>query len=286
MGHAQLTRVDPTNLEQARAWDGDEGAYWARHANLFETALRRYQPTFLDAAAIGATDTVLDIGCGTGATTRDAARRATDGTALGVDLSADMIAVARERAAAEGLGNARFEQADAQIHPFEPGGFDLALSRTGTMFFGDLHAAFANIARALRPGGRFVQLVWQALPENEWIATFGPILAAGRDLPPPPPEAPGPFTLSDPARLRELLTGTGFTEPEVVGLREPMWFGADADEATAFIGGLMAWMLADLDEARRRQVWDDLHAVMAAHQGPDGVELGSAAWLVSAVRRT
>jgi SAM-dependent methyltransferase len=278
--------VDPTNLEQARAWDGDEGAYWARHADLFETALRRYQPTFLEAAAIRAPDVVLDVGCGTGSTTRDAARRATEGTALGVDLSADMLAVARDRAAAEGLGNARFEQADAQIHPFEPGAFDLALSRTGTMFFGDLRAAFANIAHALRPGGRFVQLVWQALADNEWIATFGPILAAGRDLPPPPPDAPGPFTLSDPARLRELLTGAGFTAPEVVGLREPMWFGSDADEATAFVGGLMAWMLADLDEARRRQVWDELHAAMAAHEGPDGVELGSAAWLVSAVRRT
>jgi len=286
MGHAQLTRVDPTNLEQARAWDGDEGEYWARHADIFENSLRRYQPAFLDAAAIGRAEVVLDIGCGTGSTTRDAAHRATEGIALGVDLSADMIAVARERAAAERLSNARFEQTDAQIHPFEPSGFDLALSRTGTMFFGDLRAAFANIARALHPGGRFVQLVWQPLPENEWITTFLSVLAAGRNLPPPPPEAPGPFTLSDPARVHELLTADGFTAPEVVGLREPMWFGSDAEEATAFIGGLMAWMLTDLDEARRRKVWDDLHAAMAAHEGPDGVELGSAAWLVSAVRRT
>ena len=95
---------------------------------------------------------MLDIGCGTGQTTRDAARRASAGGALGVDLSADMIALARQLAAAEGLPNARFEQADAQIHPFGQGPFDVAISRTGAMFFGHPPAAFANMARALRSG--------------------------------------------------------------------------------------------------------------------------------------
>ena len=286
VGHAQQIRVAATNLEQARAWDGDEGAYWATHPEIFEQSLRRYDPALTEAAAIGPYDAVLDVGCGTGPATRAAARRATHGEVLGVDLSADMIAVARDRAAAEGLTHVAFEQADAQVHPFDAAHYDVAVSRTGTMFFGDLAAAFANIARALRPGGRFVQLVWQPLPRNEWVATFLATLAAGRDLPAPPPDAPGPFSLSDPARTRELLTGAGFGDVEVTGLREPMWFGTDAERATAFISGLMAWMVADLDEQRRSSALADLHAAMLAHEGPGGVEFASAAWLVRAVRRT
>src|SRR5262247_3435045 len=114
-------RVDPSNAEQARAWDGDEGAYWAAHAEHFDRTVAAYHLPFLDAAEIGAGEQVLDVGCGTGQTTRAAARRAPGGGALGVDLSAEMIALARRLATAEGLGNARFEQMDAQIYPFGQG---------------------------------------------------------------------------------------------------------------------------------------------------------------------
>jgi SAM-dependent methyltransferase len=280
------THVDPTNLEQARAWDGDEGAYWAQHPQFFEASLRRYDAALLAAADLHPDHVVLDVGCGTGHTTRQVARQVPAGQVLGVDLSNAMIETARTRTAQAGLNNAAYAVADAQVHAFTPASFDRVVSRTGTMFFGDLAAAFANLARALRPSGRFVQLVWQPLPENEWIATFLDILAADRDLPAPPPGAPGPFTLSDPGRTRALLVGAGFEEPEITGLREPMWFGHDADEATARIGGLMAWMIADLDDDRRRATLADLHATMVTHEGSDGVELGSATWVVSAIRHT
>jgi SAM-dependent methyltransferase len=105
---------------------------------------------------------VLDIGCGTGQTTREAARMARAGRALGVDISAVAIERARALARAERLGNVRFERADAQVHRFVPGRYDLAVSRFGTMFFHDPGAAFVNVARALRPAGRLVMLVWQA----------------------------------------------------------------------------------------------------------------------------
>jgi SAM-dependent methyltransferase len=278
--------VDPTNLEQARAWDGDEGVYWAQHPEFFETSLRRYDAALLAAADLHPDHVVLDVGCGTGHTTRQVARQVPAGHVLGVDLSRAMVEVARTRTTQAGLDHAAYAVADAQVHPFTNASFDRVVSRTGTMFFGDLAAAFANLARALRPGGRFVQLVWQPLPENEWVATILGILAAGRDLPAPPPAAPGPFTLGDPARARALLTGAGFEEPEIVALRQPMWFGHHADEASSLIGGLMAWMLTDLDDDRRRAALDELHAAMASHEGTDGVELGSAAWLVTAVRRT
>jgi SAM-dependent methyltransferase len=146
--------ANPSNAEALAAWDGDDGAYWAAHEVRFDDALARYHRRFLDAAAITSGEQVLDVGCGTGQSTRDAARLATPGLALGVDLSSRMIGRARQRAAEQDITNARFVQADAHVYPFEPRAFDVAISRTGAMFFGDPVAAFANIARALRPGGR------------------------------------------------------------------------------------------------------------------------------------
>lgn len=284
MGPTEQLRVDPTNVEQARAWGGDEGDYWARHAAQFDTGIARYHRLFMDAAGIGERDVVLDLGCGTGLTTRDAARRASRGSALGVDLSARMLEVARTQAEQEGLTNADFLQADAQVHPFPPESFDVAISRAGAMFFGDPAAAFANIARALRSGGRVVLLVWQGPERNEWIRLIVGALAAGRDLAPPPPGAQGPFALSEPDRVRRLLGGAGFTEQHLEPLHEPLNFGPTAAEATDFMHGLNAWMLRDLDENDARGALDDLAEVMRSHETPDGVLLDSAAWLVTATR--
>src|SRR5690348_8644614 len=94
MTEAAALHVDPANAGQAQAWDGDEGAYWAGNADRFDRAVAAYHERFLAAAVIGRADRVLDIGCGTGQTTRDAARAAADGVALGVDLSGQMIALA------------------------------------------------------------------------------------------------------------------------------------------------------------------------------------------------
>jgi SAM-dependent methyltransferase len=234
-------------------------------------------------AAIGERDHVLDVGCGTGQTTRDAAHAATAGSALGVDLSSRMLDHARRRATEEGVTNATFAQADAQIHPFEPGSYDVAISRTAAMFFGDHVAAFTNIGRALRPGGRLVLVTWQPLPGNEWIREISMALAAGRDLPAPPSDA-GPFALSDPDRVRTLLTSAGFADIEFEGTTSGMWFGNDADDAHRFVLGLMGWMLEGLDDAGRARASDALHTTMAAHETPDGVLFESAAWITETTR--
>jgi SAM-dependent methyltransferase len=277
-------RADSSNAEQAKAWDGGEGAYWAAHADQFDRTIAAYHLPFLEAAAIGTGEQVLDIGCGTGQTTRDAARRAPAGGALGVDLSAEMIALARRLAAADGLPNARFKQADAQIYPFGEGSFDVAISRTGAMFFGDPPAAFANIARALRHQGRLVLLTWQPLPANEWVTELTAALAAGRDLPAPAPQAPGPFALADPGRVRRLLTGTGFRRIKVDPIQAPMWFGASPGDAYEFALGLLGWMLDGLNENRRAQALGALRATVTTHSTADGVIYKSGAWLIRAQR--
>ncbi|HEX6873937.1 MAG TPA: class I SAM-dependent methyltransferase, partial [Micromonosporaceae bacterium] len=205
--------------------------------------------------------------------------------AFGVDLSARMLDVARRRASAEGITNASFGQVDAQIHPFPPATFDIAISRTGAMFFGDPIAAFSNIGRALVPRGRLVLVAWQGPSSNEWFRELFAALAAGRDFPPPPPDAPSPFSLSDPERTRTILTASGFTDIEITGASAGMWFGADADDAYRFVLGLMSWMLHGLDDAGRARALEALHATTTAHQTDAGVVFGSAAWMVKAIRR-
>ncbi|MGY1605796.1 methyltransferase domain-containing protein [Geodermatophilus sp. SYSU D00700] len=277
-----MVDVHPANAAQLTAWDGDQGAYWAAQADRFDRSIARYDAAFLAAADLHPGDRVLDVGCGTGRTTREAARRT--GSALGVDLSSAMLGVARRRAAEEGLTGVRFEQADAQVAAFPPAGFDVAISRTGAMFFADPVAALANVGRALVPGGRLVLLVWQALEANEWMTEILGALAAGRPLPAPPPGAPGPFSLADPGRIREVLTAAGHRQVEIEGLAEPEWFGADPDDAQTFVLGLAGWLLEGLDDAARERAVADLRGRLEAHAGPDGVEFASAAWLVTAVR--
>ena len=276
--------IDPSNAEQLSAWDGEEGAYWTRHAERFDRSIAGHHRPFLRAAALVEDDLVLDIGCGTGQTTREAARAARSGAAVGIDLSSAMLDHARHTAADEGLANASFIQGDAQVHAFEPQHFTVALARTSAMFFGDHLAAFRNIHGALRPSGRLVMLTWQPLSENEWLREIATSLAVGRPPMLPPPGA-GPMSLSEPAHVQELLSAAGFTDVELEGNEAPMWFGEDADTALDFILGLTDWMIRDLDDAGKKAARDALASTIAEHHGPDGVTFASATWITTARAR-
>ena len=177
-------------------------------------------------------------------------------------------------------------QGDAQVHPFEAAAFDVVLSRFGGMFFGDPVAAFANIGTALRPGGRLAMLAWQGLAGNEWLGILFDTLAAGRPLPAPPEGAPGVFGLADPDTVRRILTGAGFVDVDLTDVREPERLGADVDDACTFVCSLgpTQGLLAGLDERARATALDLLRNRLADRAGPDGVLLGAAAWLVTAVR--
>jgi SAM-dependent methyltransferase len=274
------------NVDQAAAWDGDDGDDWTEHEDHYNAGVRAHTRRLIEAAQIAPTDRILDVGCGCGATTREAATRATDGGALGVDLSTRMLARARERSRAEGLTNVRFEQADAQVYPFEEQAFDLAISRFGVMFFGDPVAAFSNIRRALRPGGRLAFLCWQPLNRNEGFATLVGALAAGRDLPRPPANSPGQFGLADPDFVRRILTESGFERVNLAEVNEPLWVGKDVDDAFNFFRslGVTRGMLRDLDAETAGRALDAVRASVAEHVTDQGVQFGSGAWLVTARR--
>ncbi|MQA12725.1 MAG: methyltransferase domain-containing protein [Pseudonocardiaceae bacterium] len=274
------------NTDQADAWNGDDGRHWVAHRQRYDAMMRRLTH-LLDATAVSAGERVLDIGCGSGETSCAAARAAGDGTVLGVDLSGPMLGEARSRAEREGLDNAGFEHSDVQVHRFAAASYDVAMSRFGVMFFDDPAAAFANIARALRSDGRLAFLCWQDAGRNEWIVTMAGALAAHVALPAVDGDAPGPFSLADPDRIRELLVRAGFADVSITPVAEPMRLGSDLDDVMDFVRdmGLVRTLLADADEATTGKAFDAVRAALAPHHSADGVVLGSAAWLVTA-RRT
>jgi SAM-dependent methyltransferase len=248
----------------------------------YDEELRAHNERLRDAARVRSGEGVLDIGCGAGLTTREAARAAAPAQVLGVDVSAEALARARQLAAAESLRNVTFELGDAQTRAFEAEGFDVAISRFGTMFFSDPVAAFANIARAVRPDGRLVAIVWQRHADNEWAVAIdeavGSTMAGGMN----------PFSLGDPDVTTPILERAGFGDVRLEDVREPMFFGSDVAEALEWVTGFsdVADALSNLDPDARERARQRLRETLDAHCHPDrGVSFVSRAWIVTARRR-
>jgi SAM-dependent methyltransferase len=252
----------------------------------YDAELRRHNEALRGACGIQARDHVLDVGCGTGQTTRQAAHTARAGSAFGVDVSAPAIEWARELARTEGLRNVTFERADAQVYHFPPARFDVAISRFGTMFFADPGAAFANIGRALRPGGRLVMMVWQAAERNEWDVTIRRSLQAAEEPVAIPSGGPDPFSLADPPAVTELLQAAGFADVAFTDVRQPVYYGPDVAAALNWVRGFACTTetLKRLDPAAAARALERLRGALAAHTTADGIRFNSRAWIVTARR--
>jgi SAM-dependent methyltransferase len=246
----------------------------------YDTEVRAHNERLRAATGVRAGDRVLDVGCGAGQSTRDAARAAAPGRVFGIDVSAPALERARRLTVAEGLDNVTYEQADAQVHRFEPERFDVAISRFGAMFFSDPVVAFRNIARALRPGGRLVLLVWQRREDNEWAVAIDDALGG-----PTPHESPDPFSLGDHAVAERILERVGFDRIAFEDVDEPVFYGADTAEALEWVRGFtdVSATLARLDPADRDHALERLRDTLAAHHSADGgVLFDSRAWLITA----
>jgi SAM-dependent methyltransferase len=278
--------MDIVNVEQAEAWDGHEGEAWAADWEAYDEALRAYRTRMRAAAAVADGEDVLDVGCGNGQSTRDAAAATPGGSVLGIDLSGPMLERARVLTREAGLHNVEYVQGDAQVHAFTPGSRDIVMSRFGSMFFADTVAAFANIGAALRPGGRLLLVVWQDLAQNEQFVTLRNSVAAGRELPDPPAGSPGPFSLADRSTGRDALEAAGFVDVDHEDVRVPFFLGADADAALDWArrNPMVRGLVADLDDATRAAAFATLQDALAAHETDDGVLFDSAAWFITARR--
>jgi SAM-dependent methyltransferase len=278
------------DVDWVKRWDGDEGAHWVDEAERYDTMNRAFGEAMLDAANLQPGERVLDIGCGNGATTIEAGRRVRPGgAAVGVDLSSRMLTLAQERAAAAEVGEAEFLQADVQVHAFREGECDVVVSRFGVMFFDNPHAAFANLARALRPGGRMVFVAWQDMTRSEWIMVPGAAAAAHVGLPQGiAPNAPGPFGLADPDRIREILDQAGFTGLSLEELTRPMRIGDDLDDVETFFTRslpLVRDLLAAAPADKAAAAVDAARTALEPYAGPEGVVMNAnGAWLVTAQR--
>jgi SAM-dependent methyltransferase len=252
-----------------------------RHS--YDAELQRHNDVLRRAVGIHPRDHVLDIGCGTGLTTREAARMAWAGSALGVDVSASAIKRACELARAEGFTNVTFQHADAQVHRFVPEGFDVAISRFGTMFFDDPVAAFANIRQALRPAGRLLMLVWQTAERNEWDVLIQRSLDPAQPPAALPPEGPDPFSLGDPSTVKEILAAAGFADVAFTEVSEPVYYGRDVATAVDWVRGFSSTTRAldRLDPPAAARAIERLGDALAAHLSDDGVWLDSRAWIVT-----
>jgi SAM-dependent methyltransferase len=196
-----------------------------------------------------------------------------------------MLERARQLTAAERLDNVRYELGDAQVHRFDPAGFDVAISRFGTMFFSDPAAAFANLAAALRPEGRLVLLVWQRREDNEWMQAFD--AALGDALQPTPPGA-DPFSLGDARATGRILEDAGFADVRFEDVREPVLYGHDVDAALAVVRGFQdtSAALATLSDDDAARTVRRLRDTLAAHYSDErGVHLDARSWLITARRR-
>lgn len=272
------------NTAQAEAWNGYEGEQWARSWERWDAINDGFNQPLLDAAAVSETDRVLDVGCGAGRTTRLAALRAGRGRALGLDLSGPMLERARAGALREGLENASFVQGDAQVHPFEAAAFDVAVSRYGMTFFTDPVAAFANLHRALRPGGRLAFICAAEAEANEWLqalASLDGILPLGGFG---EPGAPGMFSLTSPDRIRTLLAASGFVGVDVQRVEARGNWGADAEDAAAFLldSGPGRHLLDQVGPEAQAEAGRALTGALRGYEADGAVWLRSSSWLVTA----
>jgi SAM-dependent methyltransferase len=276
------------NAAQIAYWNDRAAVTWTEMQDRIDAMFAPLTAKAMDAAAAAQRERVVDVGCGCGATVLELARRVgPGGHVLGVDVSQPMAARARERIAGAGLGNARVLVSDASEHSFEPGSADLLFSRFGVMFFADPEAAFANLRRAIRPGGRLLFAAWRPMAENEWFSV--PFAAAESLLPPsPPPEpdAPGPFALADPDRVRRILGGAGWSGIVLTRQDIPMRLAgpgqiAEAAEFATRVGAL-ARALVDASPEVKRHVTEAIAKALPPYDSPSGICLSGSVWFASA----
>jgi SAM-dependent methyltransferase len=283
---AAMTDTEGLNAAQAAYWE-ERSASWGEVETYTASMMGPFGQRAIDRLALTPGRRVLDIGCGAGPTTVELARQvAPGGSTVGIDISPSMIERARARARDEGV-DAEFVVGDAQVHDLGEGTFDAAYSRFGVMFFADSVAAFTNIRRALRDGGRLAFACWQPMAANEWMRVPGEAVTLVTGVSPPPrPDEPGPFLLSDPDRTEQILDAAGFRSIEVSPETGQLDVGIDrldfAVDVSLRIGAIREAVTANDDPAFREELRTAVRTKLEEHVHDGRLLLGSAGYVVTA----
>jgi len=274
----------PANQDQVDFWNGRMGHEWVVLQERMDANLSAIHEALMPFAAPQAGEAVLDIGCGTGTTSMALADAVgSRGRVLGIDISKEMLGLARRRA--EGCPNLAFEEVDAASARFQPD-YDLLFSRFGVMFFDEPGAAFANLHKAANPHGRLAFACWRGPQENLWASA--PMAAAKPflpEVPPPDPLAPGPFAFADPARIRAILEQGGFSHVHIEKFDGVMDMGHDLEQAASYTLriGPLARAAAELDDEVKGRIAKAVKEALGQFRLRDGsIAPPVACWLVAA----
>lgn len=272
-----------SNKEQEELWNGRMGSAWVSVEDYIDRMLEPISRVGIARAATSHGEKVIDIGCGCGTTTLQLA--ASGASVWGYDISENMIERANEKD--HGGAAVQYAVADAAEHPYADD-HDVAFSRFGVMFFSDPVRAFTNIRSALKPGGRVVYLCWQPPANNPWLSIAGAALQPfmPEDAPTPDPDAPGPFSMANPDRTRNVLEEAGLVDIAIEPVEEKIHLGKNIEELMEFqmqIGPLSA-LKESLDEETMQQAKQAVVDAFSQHIGDGGISLAAAAWLVTARR--
>lgn len=272
------------NLQQAAMWNEVNGKTWVELQPVLDDVLAPFERRLVEAGFPGEGGSVLDIGCGAGATSLAMARRLGDaGRCIGVDISGPLVTLATARARAEGLTNAGFLVADAQTHAFEEARFDAVISRFGVMFFDDPVAAFANIRGAVRPDGRLVFVAWRSPADNAFLTAAtraaAPFLPPS---PPPDPDAPGQFAFADGGRIGSILEASGWSSVAIERTDVPCRIAEPDLMRFATRMGPVGAALREVDRATADKVVAALSEALGRYVSDGFARFTAACWQVSA----
>ncbi len=276
------------NTREIEFWNSASTRSWSEHVERIDRFMQPVTDGLFEHAAPRPGEIVIDIGCGSGTTVLEMARRVgPEGRVEGFDVAKLSVDRANERIAEAGLSNATVTLADLSTAALAPRRYDLAVSRFGVMFFTDPVATFAHLQTAMKTGGRLTFAVFRTPRENTWAS--GPVNAVRNmlELPPPPgPEDPGQFSWADPGRVERILKGGGFQNISLTPIDPPMRYagpgGAEEAADFCFLVGPILRAVAKLTPEQRQDVRAKLVDYFRGIEGTDGIVLPGANWIVKA----
>tara|TARA_Y100001970_G_scaffold27011_1_gene32801 strand:- start:108 stop:953 length:846 start_codon:yes stop_codon:yes gene_type:complete len=275
------------NTKQKEFWSGAGGDVWVNKQREMDIMLNPLGQKAIDKLELGSQKTVLDIGCGCGATTFEIAKSNPEGQIIGIDISIPMLNQASLCSAEMSISNADFQVKDVQTDKLESEYFDVAFSRFGVMFFEDPFEAFENIYQALKHDGQLSFVCWQNASLNPWQSLSIQVIKEYLDLPAPPPKSPGPFAFEDKEYIEEILSKSNFKEIKIDDNQEEivMFSGKSIREACEdylTINPVVTEMLKSSGEDLRETILTALMEKFSSYHKDDGLHFPSATWIVTA----